>query len=150
MKAYSGCQHTMHAQEISKLEGTVAAMQINFEKTLSASSVSQKELQDSLVSAKHELLRVQDQLTLAEKVYWTLLRFNAHLVLQYCTFNLHWYSLALLAFLLLSCTINNRFNCFYLVFWWNCKYQTNNKLFFCTLVIQWKLQAYKMKPYEYI
>ncbi|XP_058232594.1 leucine zipper transcription factor-like protein 1 isoform X1 [Hemibagrus wyckioides] len=61
-------QHTIHAQEISKLEDTVAAMQINFEKTLSASSASQKELQDSLVSAKHELLRVQDQLTLAEKV----------------------------------------------------------------------------------
>ncbi|KAK3514990.1 hypothetical protein QTP70_003259 [Hemibagrus guttatus] len=60
-------QHTIHAQEISKLEDTVAAMQINFEKTLNASSASQKELQDSLVSAKHELLRVQDQLTLAEK-----------------------------------------------------------------------------------
>ncbi|KAK2815043.1 hypothetical protein Q7C36_023309 [Tachysurus vachellii] len=66
-KIHGDQQHSMHAQEISKLEGTVAAMQINFEKTLSASSASQKELQDSLVSAKHELLRVQDQLTLAEK-----------------------------------------------------------------------------------
>lgn len=58
----------MHAQEISKLEDTVAAMQIDFEKTLFASTASQKELQDSLVSAKHELLQVQDQLALAEKV----------------------------------------------------------------------------------
>lgn len=58
----------MHAQEISKLEDTVAAMQIDFEKTLCASTTSQKELQESLVSAKHDLLRVQDQLTLAEKV----------------------------------------------------------------------------------
>ncbi|XP_026794044.2 leucine zipper transcription factor-like protein 1 isoform X6 [Pangasianodon hypophthalmus] len=61
-------QHAMHAQEISKLEDTVAAMQIDFEKTLSASTASQKELQDSLVSAKHELLRVQDHLALAEKI----------------------------------------------------------------------------------
>lgn len=60
-------QHTIHIQELSKLEDTVAAMQINFVKTLSASSSSQKELQDNLVSAKHELLHVQEQLTLAEK-----------------------------------------------------------------------------------
>lgn len=44
-------------------------MQIDFDKTLSARTASQMELQDSLVSAKHELLRVQDQLTLAEKVF---------------------------------------------------------------------------------
>ncbi|KAI5612970.1 leucine zipper transcription factor-like protein 1 isoform X1, partial [Silurus asotus] len=60
-------QHAMQDKEISRLEDTVAAMQINFEKTLSTSSASQKELQNSLVSAKHELLRVQDQLALAEK-----------------------------------------------------------------------------------
>ncbi|KAF5892921.1 leucine zipper transcription factor-like protein 1 isoform X1, partial [Clarias magur] len=60
-------KHAIHAQEISKLEDTVAAMQVNFDKTLSARTASQMELQDSLVSAKHELLRVQDQLTLAEK-----------------------------------------------------------------------------------
>lgn len=58
----------MHDQAISKFEDTVAAMQVDFEKTLCASTASQKELQDSLMLTKHELLRVQDQLTLAEKV----------------------------------------------------------------------------------
>ncbi|XP_036414520.1 leucine zipper transcription factor-like protein 1 isoform X2 [Colossoma macropomum] len=54
-------------QEISNLEDTVAAMQADFEKSLSANAASQKELQESLVSAKHDLLRVQEQLSLAEK-----------------------------------------------------------------------------------
>ncbi|XP_067234543.1 leucine zipper transcription factor-like protein 1 isoform X2 [Chanodichthys erythropterus] len=54
-------------QEIANLEGTVAAMQADFEKTLNANVASQKDLQDSLVSAKHDLLRVQEQLSLAEK-----------------------------------------------------------------------------------
>lgn len=58
----------MCAQEIANLEGTVAAMQADFEKTLNANVASQKDLQDSLVSAKHDLLRVQEQLSLAEKV----------------------------------------------------------------------------------
>ncbi|XP_060756048.1 leucine zipper transcription factor-like protein 1 isoform X2 [Neoarius graeffei] len=61
-------QDAMHAQKISELEDTMAAMQVDFERTLSTSSASQKDLQDSLVSAKHELLRVQDQLALAEKI----------------------------------------------------------------------------------
>ncbi|XP_051971291.1 leucine zipper transcription factor-like protein 1 [Xyrauchen texanus] len=55
------------AQEIANLEDTVAAMQADFEKTLSAKVASQKDLQDKLVSAKHDLLRVQEQLSLAEK-----------------------------------------------------------------------------------
>ncbi|XP_016367390.1 leucine zipper transcription factor-like protein 1 [Sinocyclocheilus rhinocerous] len=42
-------------------------MQADFEKTLNANVASQKDLQDSLVSAKHDLLRVQEQLSLAEK-----------------------------------------------------------------------------------
>lgn len=58
----------MVAQEIANLEGTVAAMQVDFEKTLNANMSSQKDLQDNLVSAKHDLLRVQEQLSLAEKV----------------------------------------------------------------------------------
>lgn len=58
----------MVAQEIANLEGTVAAMQSDFEKTLNANMASQKDLQDNLVSAKHDLLRIQEQLALAEKV----------------------------------------------------------------------------------
>ncbi|XP_026056509.1 leucine zipper transcription factor-like protein 1 isoform X2 [Carassius auratus] len=54
-------------QEITNMEGTVAAMQADFEKTLNANVASQKDLQDCLVSAKHDLLRVQEQLSLAEK-----------------------------------------------------------------------------------
>lgn len=44
-------------------------MQADFEKTLNANVASQKDLQDCLVSAKHDLLRVQEQLSLAEKVH---------------------------------------------------------------------------------
>ncbi|XP_051969891.1 leucine zipper transcription factor-like protein 1 isoform X3 [Xyrauchen texanus] len=58
----------MHTQEIANLEDTVAVLQADFEKTLSANDASQKDLQDNLVSAKHELLRIQEQLSLAEKV----------------------------------------------------------------------------------
>ncbi|XP_073796125.1 leucine zipper transcription factor-like protein 1 isoform X5 [Danio rerio] len=57
----------MCAQEIANLEDTVAAMQADFEKTLNTNITSQKDLQDSLVSTKHDLLRVQEQLSLAEK-----------------------------------------------------------------------------------
>ncbi|XP_037312444.2 leucine zipper transcription factor-like protein 1 isoform X2 [Pungitius pungitius] len=54
-------------QEISSLEDTVAALKGEYERALSANSASQKGLQDNLVSAKHDLLRVQEQLSLAEK-----------------------------------------------------------------------------------
>uniref|UniRef100_W5K4L0 Leucine zipper transcription factor-like protein 1 n=1 Tax=Astyanax mexicanus TaxID=7994 RepID=W5K4L0_ASTMX len=60
-------QRALCAQELSNLEDTVAAMQADFEKSLNANVASQKELQDNLVSAKHDLLRVQEQLSLAEK-----------------------------------------------------------------------------------
>ncbi|KAK7881571.1 hypothetical protein WMY93_029980 [Mugilogobius chulae] len=55
------------SQEISCLEDTVAALKEDYEKSLNANAASQKDLQESLVSAKHELLRVQEQLSLAEK-----------------------------------------------------------------------------------
>ncbi|XP_059182683.1 leucine zipper transcription factor-like protein 1 isoform X2 [Centropristis striata] len=54
-------------QEISSLEDTVAALREDYERSLSAKSASQKDLQENLISAKHELLRVQEQLSLAEK-----------------------------------------------------------------------------------
>uniref|UniRef100_A0A8C1HV17 Leucine zipper transcription factor-like protein 1 n=1 Tax=Cyprinus carpio carpio TaxID=630221 RepID=A0A8C1HV17_CYPCA len=66
-KSQGDQQSAIHAQEITNLEGTVAAMQADFEKTLNANVASQKDLQDCLVSAKHDLLRVQEQLSLAEK-----------------------------------------------------------------------------------
>lgn len=60
-------QSAMHTQEIANLEDTVAAMQADFEKTLNANAASQKDMQENLVSAKHDLLRIQEQLALAEK-----------------------------------------------------------------------------------
>lgn len=56
------------SQDISSLEDTVAALKGEYERSLSANSASQKGLQENLVSAKHDLLRVQEQLSLAEKV----------------------------------------------------------------------------------
>ncbi|XP_005383523.1 PREDICTED: leucine zipper transcription factor-like protein 1 isoform X2 [Chinchilla lanigera] len=55
------------AQELSDLENTVAALKSEFEKTLSSRAENQKSLEETLVTAKHDLLRVQDQLSLAEK-----------------------------------------------------------------------------------
>ncbi|XP_035765539.1 leucine zipper transcription factor-like protein 1 isoform X2 [Neolamprologus brichardi] len=54
-------------QEINSLEDTVAALREDYERSLSANVATQKDLQDNLISSKHELLRVQEQLALAEK-----------------------------------------------------------------------------------
>lgn len=55
-------------QDISELENTVASLKCQFEKTLHDTTTSQKTLEENLVSTKHDLLRVQDQLAMAEKV----------------------------------------------------------------------------------
>lgn len=54
-------------KELSGLESTVTALQEDYQRSLHASAASQKELQQDLVSAKHDLLRVQEQLALAEE-----------------------------------------------------------------------------------
>ncbi|KAM8731324.1 leucine zipper transcription factor-like protein 1 isoform 2-T2 [Acanthopagrus schlegelii] len=54
-------------QEISSLEDTVAALRVDYERSVSANAVSQKDLQENLIASKHELLRVQEQLSMAEK-----------------------------------------------------------------------------------
>lgn len=61
-------QLPVKAQDISSLEDTVTALKEDYERCLSASAASQKDLQENLVSSKHQLLRVQEQLALAEKV----------------------------------------------------------------------------------
>lgn len=61
-------QSPVKAEDISSLEDTVAALKEDYERCLSASAASQKDLQENLVSSKHQLLRVQEQLALAEKV----------------------------------------------------------------------------------
>lgn len=47
----------------------MAALREDYEKCLSANASSQRDLQENLISSKHELLRVQEQLALAEKVH---------------------------------------------------------------------------------
>ncbi|XP_069015772.1 leucine zipper transcription factor-like protein 1 isoform X2 [Embiotoca jacksoni] len=54
-------------QEINHLEDTVAALKEDYERSISANAASHKDLKENLISAKHELLRVQEQLSLAEK-----------------------------------------------------------------------------------
>lgn len=61
-------QLATQSQEISSLEDTVAALREDYERCLSANAASQRDLQENLISSKHELLRVQEQLALAEKV----------------------------------------------------------------------------------
>lgn len=46
----------------------MAALREDYERCLSANAASHRDLQENLISSKHELLRVQEQLALAEKV----------------------------------------------------------------------------------
>ncbi|MGH0123454.1 UNVERIFIED_CONTAM: hypothetical protein FKN15_011969 [Acipenser sinensis] len=55
-------------KEITNLEDTVAALRSDFQKTLNASTVTQKNLEENLVATKHDFLKVQEQLTMAEKL----------------------------------------------------------------------------------
>nr|KAF6335456.1 leucine zipper transcription factor like 1 [Pipistrellus kuhlii] len=55
------------AQDLCELENTVAALKSEFQKTLSDKTENQKCLEESLATAKHDLLRVQEQLSMAEK-----------------------------------------------------------------------------------
>lgn len=50
------------------LENTVAALRSEFQKTLNDKTENQKSLEENLAAAKHDLLRVQEQLSMAEKV----------------------------------------------------------------------------------
>nr|XP_009686118.1 PREDICTED: leucine zipper transcription factor-like protein 1 isoform X2 [Struthio camelus australis] len=54
-------------KDITELENKVAALKCQFEKTLNDSTANQKSLEENLVTTKHDLLKVQDQLCIAEK-----------------------------------------------------------------------------------
>ncbi|XP_036985704.2 leucine zipper transcription factor-like protein 1 [Artibeus jamaicensis] len=60
-------QDFIKAQDLSDLENTVATLKSEFQKTLSDRTENQKSLEESLATAKHDLLRVQEQLSMAEK-----------------------------------------------------------------------------------
>ncbi|XP_001513623.2 leucine zipper transcription factor-like protein 1 [Ornithorhynchus anatinus] len=55
------------SQDISDLEDTVAALKNEFQKTLNDTAENQKSLEEDLVTSKHDLLKVQEQLQLTEK-----------------------------------------------------------------------------------
>ncbi|XP_041041067.1 leucine zipper transcription factor-like protein 1 isoform X1 [Carcharodon carcharias] len=57
----------LKSQEVAVLEETLAALKADFEKNLSMSTERQKILQDNLISTKHDLLKVQEHLSLTEK-----------------------------------------------------------------------------------
>ncbi|XP_026697631.1 leucine zipper transcription factor-like protein 1 isoform X1 [Athene cunicularia] len=54
-------------KDIAELENKVAALKCQFEKTLNDSTANQKFLEDNLATTKHDLLKVQNQLSTAEK-----------------------------------------------------------------------------------
>lgn len=55
------------SQVLSDLENTVTTLKSELQKTLSDKTENQKSLEESLATAKHDLLRVQEQLSMAEK-----------------------------------------------------------------------------------
>ncbi|KFR16169.1 Leucine zipper transcription factor-like 1, partial [Opisthocomus hoazin] len=67
LQMVQGDQKTNANQDITELENKVAALKCQFEKTLNDSTANQKFLEENLVTTKHDLLKVQDQLSTAEK-----------------------------------------------------------------------------------
>ncbi|XP_030407027.1 leucine zipper transcription factor-like protein 1 [Gopherus evgoodei] len=67
LQMIQGDQKTNITKDISELEDTMSALRCQFEKTLNDSTANQKFLEENLVTTKHDLLKVQDQLSIAEK-----------------------------------------------------------------------------------
>lgn len=57
----------VQAQDLSDLENTVATLKSEFQKTLNDKMEKQESLEENLAAAKHDLLRVREQLSMAEK-----------------------------------------------------------------------------------
>ncbi|XP_075691038.1 leucine zipper transcription factor-like protein 1 [Rhinoderma darwinii] len=60
-------QNSQASQETSHLEDTVANLKMEFQKTLGGHTAGHKNLEENLTKTKHELLRVNEQLVMAEK-----------------------------------------------------------------------------------
>lgn len=60
-------QDFIKTHDLNDLENTVAALKDEFQKTLNDKTENQKSLEENLAAAKHDLLRVQEQLSMAEK-----------------------------------------------------------------------------------
>ncbi|KAM8758618.1 leucine zipper transcription factor-like protein 1 isoform 1-T1 [Rhynchonycteris naso] len=57
----------IEAQDLSDLEDRVATLRSEFQKTLNDQTKNQKLLEETLATAKHDHLRIQEQLSVAEK-----------------------------------------------------------------------------------
>ncbi|XP_074051960.1 leucine zipper transcription factor-like protein 1 isoform X2 [Macrotis lagotis] len=57
----------IRTRDVSDLEHTVAALKNEFQKTLNDTTENKKTLEENLVSTKHDLLKVQEQLSVTEK-----------------------------------------------------------------------------------
>ncbi|NWW35293.1 LZTL1 protein, partial [Panurus biarmicus] len=67
LQMIQGDQKNNANQDITELENKVAALKSQFEKTLNDTTANQKFLEEDLMTTKHDLLKVQDQLSTAEK-----------------------------------------------------------------------------------
>ncbi|XP_072139174.1 leucine zipper transcription factor-like protein 1 [Mobula birostris] len=66
-KSQGDQESKLKTQEIADLEATLARLKADFEKSLNKSSENQKSLENNLIATKHDLLKVQEDLLLAEK-----------------------------------------------------------------------------------
>ncbi|XP_051872169.1 leucine zipper transcription factor-like protein 1 isoform X2 [Pristis pectinata] len=66
-KAQGDQESKLKTQEVADLEATLATLKADFEKSLNMSSENQKSLENNLIATKHDLLKVQEDLLLAEK-----------------------------------------------------------------------------------
>ncbi|XP_069765314.1 leucine zipper transcription factor-like protein 1 isoform X3 [Narcine bancroftii] len=66
-KAQGNQETKFKSQETADLEAKLATLKADFEKSLNVSNENQKSLEDNLIATKHDLLRVQEDLLLAEK-----------------------------------------------------------------------------------
>ncbi|XP_059801610.1 leucine zipper transcription factor-like protein 1 [Hypanus sabinus] len=66
-KSQEDQESKLKTQEVADLEATLATLKADFEKSLNKSSENQKSLENNLIATKHDLLKVQEDLLLAEK-----------------------------------------------------------------------------------
>ncbi|NXY89960.1 LZTL1 protein, partial [Alcedo cyanopectus] len=67
LQVIQGDQKTNENQDITELENKVATLKCQLEKTLNDATENQKFMEEDLVTTKHDLLKVQDQLSTAQK-----------------------------------------------------------------------------------
>ncbi|KAM9163841.1 leucine zipper transcription factor-like protein 1 isoform 3-T3 [Pangshura tecta] len=110
LQMIQGDQKTNITKDISELEDTVSALRCQFEKTLNDSTANQKFLEENLVTTKHDLLKVQDQLSTAEKVSFLLHCIDKRFVHSF------WQSTNVTQILYIACGL---LGIHHTIFWWH-------------------------------